>query len=167
MQLIKPTKKYEESWKNALAEFEAEERRGFWNVPEKPGDIDEYIQRTEDHSKGKNLPDYWVPATTYWLVDNGEFIGHINVRHKLNDHLEKEGGHIGYAIRPSARKKGYGMKILELVLPKAKELGLQKALVTCDESNVASKKIIERNKGQFQDKVPCEKEPKLRYWIKL
>ena len=70
MQLIKPTKKYEKSWKEALAEFEAEEQRGFWNVAEKPANIDEYIQRTLDHSEGKNLPEYWVPATTYWLIDD-------------------------------------------------------------------------------------------------
>ena len=129
--------------------------------------VDEYIQRTEDHSKGENLPEYWVPATTYWLVDNGEFVGHVNIRHRLNDHLEKVGGHIGYAVRPSSRNKGYGTKILALALPKAKELGLQKVLVTCDESNVASQKIIEKCKGQFQDKVPGEDEPKLRYWIEL
>ncbi len=152
MHLIEPSKKYEKSWKEALAEFEAEERRGFWNVPEKPTSIDEYIKRTEDHAKGKNIPDYWVPATTYWLVDEGKFVGHVNIRHKLNDQLEKIGGHIGYAIRPSARNKGYGMKILELALPKAKQLGLQKLLVTCDESNIASQKIIEKNRGKFQEK---------------
>ncbi|MEK7171371.1 MAG: GNAT family N-acetyltransferase [Patescibacteria group bacterium] len=167
MKLVKPTKKYEKSWKEAIAEFEAEDRRGFWNVAEKPTDMDEYIQRISNHSKGKNLPEHWVPATTYWLVDNDEFVGHINIRHKLNDDLEKIGGHIGYAIRPSARNKGYGGKILELALPKAKEIGLQKVLVTCDESNIASQKIIEKNGGQFQDRIPREDKFELRYWIDL
>jgi len=85
----------------------------------------------------------------------------------VNDYLAKIGGNIGYYIRPSARKKGYGTKILELALIKAKQIGLQKILVTCDESNIASKKIIEKNKGQFQDKVISAGEPKLRYWIDL
>ena len=178
MKLIRPTKRYEKSWKEALAEFQAEERRGFWNVPEKPTSIDEYIKRTDDHAKGINLPDYWVPATTYWLVDKDEFVGHVNIRHEINEHLEKIGGNIGYAIRPCARKKGYGMKILELALPKAKKLGLKKLLVTCDEANVASRKIIENNKGKFQDKLSSEdldlgENPPpspmevLRYWIEL
>lgn len=167
MQLIKPTKKYEKSWKEALAEFRTEKRKGFWNSLEEPTDINDYIRQTNDYEKGKNLHNNWVPSTTYWLVDDEKFIGHINIRHKLNDHLKECGGHIGYAIRPSARKKGYGTKILELTLPKAKELGLKKVLLTCDESNIASRKIIEKNNGKFQDKIPGEKEPKLRFWIDL
>lgn len=167
MQLIKPTKKYARSWKKALAEFEEEKRKGFWNWIEEPTNINKYIQRARDHEKGKNLPADWVPSTTYWLIDNDKFIGHVNIRHKLNENLKKIGGHIGYAIRPSSRKKGYGTKILELALQKAKHLGLQKIFITCDESNIASKKIIEKNKGQFQDEMPGEKEPKLRYWIEL
>ena len=161
MKLIKPIKKYEKSWKEALAEFRAEGRKGFWNWSKEPGDIDEFIQLTQDNEKGKSLPNDWVSSTTYWLIDNDEFVGHINIRHKLNDHLEKIGGHIGYAIRPSARNKGYGTKILELTLPKARQLGLQKVLITCDESNIASQKIIEKNKGQLQNKVPGEKSQSL------
>lgn len=167
MQLIKPTRKYAISWQEALAELEVEERKGFWNIPEKPTNIDDYIQQTKDHEQGKNLPHGYVPDTTYWLIDADEFIGHVNIRHALNENLMKVGGHIGYAIRPSARQKGYGTKILELVLPKAKEIGLRKVLLTCDESNIASKKIIEKHRGQFQDKVHGERGPKLRYWIEL
>lgn len=167
MQLIKPTKKYEKSWKEALAEFRAEGRKGFWNWSKEIDDVDEFIQLTKDNEKGKSLPDGWVPSTTYWLIDDDQFVGHINIRHTLNEHLEKVGGHIGYAIRPSARNKGYGSKILELTLPKARLLGLQKVLVTCDESNISSQKIIEKNKGKLQNKVPGESEPKLRYWIEL
>jgi len=81
--------------------------------------------------------------------------------------MAKTGGNLGYYIRPSARNKGYGTKILELALVKAKKLGLQKVLITCDESNIPSKKIIEKNKGQFQDKVTGEGEAKLRYLIDL
>lgn len=165
MKLIKPIKKYEKSWQEALAEFREEKRRGFWNWEKEPTDLDEYIKISQDNEKGKSLPRGWVPATTYWLIDNDEFIGHTNIRHELNEHLAKFGGNIGYYIRPSARRKGYGAKILELALMKAKELGLQKVLVTCDESNTASKKIIEKNKGQFQDKVINEGEPGLRYWV--
>jgi predicted acetyltransferase len=167
MELIKPTKEYADSWYDALLEFNAEHRSGFWKVPTEPTDIHEYIQRTNDQEAGLNLPDYWVPATTYWLIDDGKFVGHVNVRHELTRKLEQQGGHIGYAIRPSARRKGYGSKILEIVIPKAKEIGLEKALVTCDDINIASQKIIEKNKGVLRDTIQYEGKLVRRYWIDL
>ncbi|MBI4234852.1 GNAT family N-acetyltransferase [Candidatus Peregrinibacteria bacterium] len=167
MKLIKPTKKYEQSWKAALAEFQAEERKGFWNWEKEPDNLDDYMKQTRNNEKGKGLSESFVPSTTYWLIDNDEFVGHTNIRHKLNEHYRKIGGHIGYYIRPSARKKGYGTKILKLALKKARRLGLKKVLITCDESNIASQKVIEKNKGKFQDKIPSDPEPKLRYWIEL
>lgn len=168
MKLTKPSKKYEGSWLEGIVEFEEEQRKGFWNIPEKPINIDEYIRRCENHSHGKNLPEYWVTATTYWLIDNDEFVGHVNIRHELNSQLEKIGGHIGYAIRPSKRQKGYGSAILALALPKAKILGLQKVLVTCDAENTASQKIIVKHGGTLQDIIQNEDGKSAhRYWITL
>ena len=165
MRLIKPSKKYGQSWKSALREFEAEKRHGFWNVQKKPDDLDEYMKLTEDHARGKNLPDHWVQASTFWLIDGNEFVGHINVRHELNEKLKLVGGHIGYAIRPTARNKGYGSKILEMVLEKVKKMPLKKVLLTCDDSNIASRKIIEKNGGKLQDLVEVDGEKVRRYWI--
>lgn len=167
MQLVKPTKKYEQSWHEALAEFRAEGQKGFWNWEKEPINLDKYIKLTRDNEKGESLPKDWVPATTYWLIDNGKFVGHTNIRHELNDYLAKIGGNIGYYIRPSARNKGYGTKILKLALIKAKQLGLQKVLITCDQYNIASKKIIEKNKGKFKDKIFEEGKTTIRYWIEL
>ncbi|MBU1901633.1 GNAT family N-acetyltransferase [Patescibacteria group bacterium] len=168
MHLTHPTKKYEQSWESLLHEFdENEEWSGFWNVPQRPTDLDEYIKVTKDYSKGKNLPDYWVTADTYWLIDNNQIVGHVNVRHKLSDNLKKRGGHIGYAIRPSVRKKGYGTKILQLALLKAKKLGLKEVLITCDDANTASQKIIERNKGVLQDIIEVDGKKVRRYIISL
>jgi predicted acetyltransferase len=85
----------------------------------------------------------------------------------LNEDLLNIGGNITYEIRPSERRKGYGKKMLELALIEAKERGLDKVLITCDEDNIASKKIIEAN-GGVQD-TPFFKEgmraTKLRYWV--
>jgi len=167
MFLTKPTKKYEKSWHDALKEFQDEKRIGFWNMDKEPTDLDEYIKSCQIYEKGENLPNNRVPATTFWLIDNNKFIGHTNLRHKLNDYLKKEGGNIGYYIRPSERSKGYGTKILELVLVEAKKIGLKKALVTCDQSNIASQKVIEKNGGKYDSKVSSTPEPKLRYWINL
>lgn len=110
-----------------------------------------------------------MPATMYWLIDNEQYIGRVSIRHVLNNRLMKEGGHIGYAIRPSKRKMGYGKKIFELALPKAKEIGITKALVTCDESNMGSRKIIESCGGKLEDitLISPARPRKMRFWIKL
>ncbi len=167
MQLVKPSKTYEKSWKNALKEFEDENVTGFWDVPTKPKNITEYIRRTENNAQGINLPDQWVPATTYWLIDKNHFIGHIDIRHELSKRLEKRGGHIGYAIRPSERNKGYGTKMLDLGLKKARSIGLKKVMVTCDLLNTGSRKIIEAKGGVLQDVITVKGEPIRRYWIEL
>ena len=113
------------------------------------------------------MQDDLVPATVYWLVEGDEFIGHVSIRHELNAALEKQGGHIGYAIRPSKQQQGYGSRLLELSLPKAKKIGIQKALLTCDKSNAASRKIIEKNGGAFSDEISINGKAVLRFWISL
>jgi predicted acetyltransferase len=174
MKLVSPSLKFEESWTAAIAEFEAEGTKGFWNIPEKPKDCESYIQRCEDHAAGKNLPEDWVPATTYWLIDKNKFVGHVNIRHELNYKLKMVGSHIGYAIRLSERKKGYGTEILHLALEKAREMRMKRVMLTCGDDNVGSRKIIEKNGGVL-DKV-CEYNEGVagpfqgivrRYWIDL
>jgi predicted acetyltransferase len=167
MRLIKPTLKYGASWKGMIEEFEKEKYRAFWNWNGKPTDLKAYIKKTRRQSRGGNFWDAEVPATTYWLMDKDALVGHVNIRHALSERLKKIGGHIGYAIRPSQRRKGYGMKILELALVRAKKIGLKKPLVTCDERNMASRKIIERNGGQYQDTNEVENHMVRRYWISL
>ncbi len=150
-----------------MAEFRDEGMRGFWNWENEPESLADYIKKTEDNAAGRGLTEGWVPSSTFWLVDKGEFKGHVNIRHRLNDYLAKVGGNIGYYIRPTARAQGYGTKILKLALEKARELGLQRAMIGCNESNIASKKVIEKNGGKFERKVVDEEEPKLIYWIEL
>jgi predicted acetyltransferase len=71
------------------------------------------------------------------------------------------GGHIGYDVRPSARRRGHATAMLRAALPVARGLGIESALVTCDEDNVASRKVIEANGGVFED----QRGDKLRFWI--
>lgn len=167
MNLVKPTKKYADCWADALLEFETESITGFWDIPEKPKNIDEYIPRVEAQSQGKKSAGWSVPVTTYWLIDKDKFIGHANIRHHLNEKLKKIGGHIGYAIRPTERAKGYGNNILKLAIPKAKELSLLKLLITCDNTNVASQKIIMNNGGKLLDTIQVDGKMIERYWINI
>jgi predicted acetyltransferase len=95
-------------------------------------------------------------------------LGTARLRHRLNESLRNAGGHIGYDIRPSERRKGYGNAILAMVLPRARELGLRRVLLTCAADNVASARIIERNGGVLESRgrLPDGREL-LRYWIDL
>lgn len=106
-------------------------------------------------------PSHHVPQSTWWLVDGDVYLGRISCRHVLNDWLAEFGGHIGYEVRPSARRQGHATTMLRAVLPHAHALGVDPALLTCDDSNVASRKVIEAAGGEFED----QRGEKLRYWI--
>ncbi|MCL2199628.1 MAG: GNAT family N-acetyltransferase [Defluviitaleaceae bacterium] len=113
-----------------------------------------------------DIPPEHVPSTTYLAMDSGKIIGMISVRHYLNDALLKHGGHIGYGIRPSERRKGYATKMLALALEKCRDLNIEKALVTCDKGNIGSAKTIINNGGVLQDELTEENGSILqRYWI--
>lgn len=94
-----------------------------------------------------NLEDWMVPQTSYWLYDNDKLIGYGRVRHSLNDNLAKTSGHIGYAIRQTERKKGYGTKILSLLLEECKKLNIKQVQIGANPKNIASNKIIVKNGG--------------------
>lgn len=172
VRFVFPSTKYKKSFLAAAEEFKKENNLYVLSI-EMP--IDEikknfsaYIKRIRNLSKGIGLVKGYVPETIYWLVDGKKFIGRASIRHRLTKHLRLIGGHIGYEVRPTERKKGYGKKILELALPKARKLGIKKVLVTCDATNTASRKIIEHCGGVLKDSRSQGKgkPKKLRFWIK-
>lgn len=165
MFLTLPSTEYQESYIAALEEFRAEGSQEGLNLEKAKSNLPGLALKLREESEGKGLPEGWVPRTLYWLIDADEYIGEVSIRHYLNDSLRKIGGHIGYVIRPSKRRQGYGKKILELALPKAKELGIERALLTCIASNIASKKIIESAGGVFEREAPGENGPRHYYWI--
>ena len=113
-------------------------------------------------------PKHLVPAHTYFLVqENKKIIGAVNIRHYLNDYLFNFGGHIGYGIRPSERKKGYASLMLSLALPIAKVFGINKVLITCDKNNVGSAKTMINNGGVLENEVLGDGEITQRYWIEV
>lgn len=167
MKLISPSRNYADQFLIAVDALRAENTHGFWDYWMDPTDLDGYLDMTTLHAQGLGLKDDGVPSSTFWLIDKGTWVGHCNIRHRLNPRLTERGGHIGYAIHPAERHKGYGKKILELALEKARELGLVRVLVTCNAGNTASRKIIERNNGILEDKRDVEEKTIRRYWIEL
>lgn len=111
-----------------------------------------------------------APSETWLIVDKGILVGMSNLRFRLcNDYLEAFGGHIGYSVHPKYRKKGYGTQILRETLIEAKKRDLTELLVTCNDNNLGSVKIIEANHGQLEKKVMdiTNQEIIRRYWITL
>jgi predicted acetyltransferase len=168
--LINPSIDWEKEYVSFYEDWvNAKENMVPWVISKDPEDFSEMVEFLLDNEKMEHLPDGWVPSSTYWLVtDSRKVVGAINIRHTLTEKLLNTGGHIGYGIRPSERRKGYATKLLALSLTKAKELGITKALVVCDEGNSGSEKTI-RNNGGIQDTSYIEENGNviLRFWINL
>ena len=116
-----------------------------------------------DHEQGRNVPDEMVPSTTRWIAVDGRLVGFLSIRHDLNEFLRELGGHIGYAIRPSERRKGYATAATALSLEECRRLGIDPVLITCDDTNRPSARVIERNGGVLEDL----RGGKRRYWVDL
>jgi predicted acetyltransferase len=103
----------------------------------------------------------WVACTTWWWCEGSTYLGRIALRHELTERLRKIGGHVGYDVRPTARRQGHATAMLAAVLPHARRMDIEALLVTCDADNVASRRVIEANGGTLAD----ESDGNLRYWI--
>lgn len=170
IKLVDPCEELREAYMEYVEEFDAAEEAYIHGSGMKlTDDFGQFVQQLRDYSKGINLPEGWVPGSTYWLVRNGRVLGVSNLRHDLTEFLRHEGGHIGYSVRPTERGKGCGTLMVKLVLEKAKELGLERVLITCDKDNVASAKVIQKNGGKLESESISKQTGKLkqRYWIEL
>ena len=130
----------------------------------------EFLKELDENKNMKLYKSHLVDQTTFILVDdNNHIYGGTNVRHELNENLLIHGGHIGYLIRPSERKKGYGSLMLKLTLDECNKLGLDKILVTCREENKGSAKVIENNGGVYENSMKNKDDNKMyrRYWIDI
>lgn len=170
--LARPSVDLFDSWATAVAEFgDAHVNGSGLTAPVRPdratlGMLIEKAKLLADTSV--ELPDDAVHNDLYWLVDNGGVVGFLSVRHRLNDWLSAVGGHVGYSVRATMRQKGYATAALALAIQRARELGVDRVMVTCDDDNVGSYRTIERVGGVLQD-VSDQSEhghPALRrYWI--
>lgn len=130
------------------------------------GDWLAYLERLDSVRRGENVPDGWVPSTFLVAEIDGRIIGRVSIRHELNDYLERRAGHIGYGIRPEFRGRGYATEILVRALEIVRGLGVQRVLVTCNDSNTASSKVIEKCGGVLENIIDTDDGERVRrYWI--
>jgi len=130
-----------------------------------------YIAECRKYTSPETLPEGLVLATQFFYIRKSDncLVGMLQVRHYFNDFLSKFGGHIGYSIKPCERRKGYATSMLRAILPYCKDLGLDKILITCIDSNIGSEKTILNNGGVYESTV-CEPDMKRnlkRFWIQL
>lgn len=128
----------------------------------------DYLEKITAWSRGEKLPSHFVACSfLVGVLDDGRLAGRVSIRHQLNDFLREVGGHVGYMVLPQFRRQGVGTELLRQSIPITKSLGLDRILVTCDEDNLGSRRIIENNGGIYEDSIggPELKQPKRRYWV--
>jgi predicted acetyltransferase len=171
--LVRPATHYRSSFLEAVREAqEADsglESTKLLEVAKLEADFEAYVQtRLRAEQPGHVKPGF-VPQSDYWLVEGDAYIGLLKLRHHLNESLHLIGGHIGYEIRPSRRLEGHATRMLALGLLEARRLGLDRVLLTCDDDNVASYRVMEANGAKLENVIEVQGREKAvrRYWIEL
>lgn len=168
-QLVEPTLDLENNFLDYISEWEQEGDKIVPSATNRCGKA--FNQLFREWSIDKTNVPYkkgFVPASLYFLInEHKKIFGAIQVRHELNDFLLDYGGHIGYGIRPSERRKGLATKMLSMALEKARVLGIRRALITCDKNNRGSAQTIMNNGGVLENEIVHEDRITQRYWIQL
>ena len=128
-------------------------------------DFENYCKNIEITDDSDGL----VPDSTFFCLDEERnvMVGAVNIRHRLNEKLLNDGGHIGDGVRPSERKKGIATKMIALALEKCKELGIESVLMVCNKDNIGSAKSIINHGGILENEIEAEGVRKQRYWIDI
>ena len=131
--------------------------------------IEVWLEELKKRSCEDTVPKGLVPSSTYLAVREKDnyIVGMIDIRHYLNEYLTQVGGNIGYGVRKTERNKGYAKQMLKLALEKCKDLKIKKVLITCDEDNIASEKVILSANAKLEDIRNVNGENKKRFWIDL
>ncbi|MBB5833922.1 GNAT family N-acetyltransferase [Kribbella italica] len=171
-ELIQPTVDLRDSWLESSLEWGSESQHGSGlHESDDVGSVEGFAawvgRLAGEGDETRELAPGRVPAAYWWIVDDGKYAGAITLRYRLNDKLLDGGGHIGYGVRPSARRRGLASWALGAVLDRARERGLERVLVTCDDDNAPSACTIERHGGVLEDVRETWLGLTRRYWIAL
>jgi len=152
LELVLPSRTYEHSYNGYIVELGDEDRYPF------PLDFAHHVfvallQRLADIARGVNIPQGFVPSSTFWLIEDGELVGVSNLRHYLNARIRHCGGHIGVGIRPSCRGRGLGSELMALTIQVARQRSIDAIHLHCHKENAASARMIVSNGGLLHSEV--------------
>ncbi len=166
LRLVEPSLNYKMAMLDAASEMYAV---GEWD---KPPDVlavqfDDILIKLAAAKDPATAPPGVLPYEDFWLMEGDAWIGLLTLRREINEQFLRSGGHIGYVIRPSYRRRGYGTALLQLGLERARDYGLGHVLLTCDDANIGSWKVIEANCGHLENTILMDGVLRRRYWIDL
>ncbi|MBQ7867777.1 MAG: GNAT family N-acetyltransferase [Clostridia bacterium] len=169
MKLIYPDREYFCSYDAAIEKYL---QKGITQYHLVRYDADTFFERVARYRTGKDLPSNRLPCTFLWLVEESEFIGEVSIRHGLNDALLRYGGHIGYWVRSTRWNSGVGTQMLAMALDYVRaHFDFERVLITCDDDNIGSARVIEKNGGILENKIENHFDDETvltrRYWISL
>jgi predicted acetyltransferase len=173
IKLVFPNRKYEQNALEFIHEFLQYKSKinGSGGLDSYINNYDGWLEKIKNDLDYENIKPSRVLANTFFAIrmNDNKIIGMINIRHKLNDYLLKNSGHIGYCVRPTERLKGYATIMLKLGIIKCDELNIKNVLVTCDKKNIGSAKTIQKNGGILENEITDSNlaEVVQRYWINV
>ena len=172
LRLVRPHFQFKDSHIAGLHEFSLDSEKLAWIYLGDAAPLDTPVEDFEKYVRAllsleTISPPGFVCSTVYWAEYQGQVVGRISIRHELNDFLRKAGGHIGYIVRPSFKRRGFATEMLRQVLSTERASSIGKVLVTCDEHNTASEKTILKNGGVFENVADLgpSRPKKKRFWM--
>lgn len=162
MKLVFPTMEYKEKAMDYIKEFHEYDSEingtGYLDSYLQEESYEAWLQNVRARMDIANLPKDDIPAMTYFYVREADdhIVGMVNIRLALNDFLRKEGGHIGYSIRPTERRKHYATELLKAAADVCNRIGIHEVLVACNRENVASAGVIKNCGGVLKDEFFSE-----------
>ena len=156
IKLLMPSLRMKEEIVDFKKEFEQnDEHTAGAGMMDNYDSFEEWMNAVKLNSRADTVMEGFVPATVFLAVkeSDNKLVGMIDIRHYLNENLEKYNGHIGYCVRKSERRKGYAKEMLRLALEECKKMNIRKVLITCDKENIASEKTILANGGVFENEL--------------
>ena len=167
LKFIIPNESHKSQWEEIIAEWDDTRKRP--RILFQPS-FEEFINRIGQLSQWDDKEKQVAKSSVFLLIDETveRILGCLWLRHHIDFPIDREyGGHIGYGIRPSARGKWYATEMLQLWLQEAKKLWIDRILITCDDDNIASAKVIEANGGILEKCMEKDGVKMRRYGINL